>query len=104
VKTFDYIIVGAGSAGCVLANRLSENPQHEVLLIETGGSDDSLLISMPPPRPEWVQRLNEEGYCMNISGVVSLDENSLLESAMRASGLSDFGADDWREPFRAQGY
>ena len=54
----------------------------------------------PPPRPEWVQRLNEEGYCMNISGVVPLDENSLLESAMRATELSDFGADDWREPFR----
>ncbi|MET0546724.1 MAG: sulfotransferase [Caulobacterales bacterium] len=54
----------------------------------------------PPPRPEWVQRINEEGYCMNISGVVPLDEASLLESAMRATGLSDFGADDWREPFQ----
>ena len=37
---------------------------------------------------------------MDISGVVPLDENSLLESAFRSSGLSDFGADDWREPFR----
>ena len=54
----------------------------------------------PPPRPEWVQRINEEGECMNISGVVPLDETSLLESAMRATGLSDFGADGWREPFR----
>src|SRR5271169_4110496 len=54
----------------------------------------------PPPRPEWVQRINEEGYCMNISGVVPLDEKSLLESAMRSTGLSDFGADDWREPFQ----
>ena len=54
----------------------------------------------PPPRPEWVQRINEEGYCMNISGVVPLDEKSLIESAMRHTGLSDFGADDWREPFQ----
>ena len=54
----------------------------------------------PPPRPEWVQRINEEGYCMNISGVVPLDENSLLDAAMRTTGLNEFGADDWREPFR----
>ncbi len=57
-------------------------------------------VWQPPPRPEWVRRINEEGHCMNISGVVPLDEDSLLESAMRATGLSDFGADDWREPFQ----
>lgn len=46
-RDFDYIIIGAGSAGCVLANRLSEDPTCRVLVIEFGGSDKSLFIQMP---------------------------------------------------------
>ena len=43
----DYVIVGAGSAGCVLANRLSEDPTVKVVLLEAGGRDNSFLYSMP---------------------------------------------------------
>ena len=58
---FDFIIVGAGSAGCLLANRLSTNPDHRVLLIEAGGKDNWFWIKVPVgylytignPRTDW---------------------------------------------------
>jgi choline dehydrogenase len=49
---YDYVIVGAGSAGCVLANRLSANPSVRVLLLEAGGKDRSLKIKIPAAFPQ----------------------------------------------------
>jgi len=53
----------------------------------------------PPPRPEWVQRVNDEGRCMDIASLVPLDPAELMETARRNTGFDDFGGDEWREGF-----
>ena len=53
----------------------------------------------PPPRPEWVARVNEEGRGMDIASLVPLEPAELIARAMANTGLSDFGQDPWREGF-----
>ena len=66
--TFDYVIVGAGSAGCVVANRLSADPDVSVLLLEAGGKDNYHWIHIPVgylycmnnPRTDWLFKTEAE--------------------------------------------
>ncbi|MBN3820882.1 choline dehydrogenase, partial [Paraburkholderia sp. Se-20369] len=91
---FDYVIVGAGTAGCVLANRLSEDPDVSVLLLEAGGKDDYHWIHIPVgylycignPRTDWLYTTQPEaglngralayprgrvlGGCSSINGMI----------------------------------
>ncbi|TDJ29858.1 MAG: choline dehydrogenase [Gammaproteobacteria bacterium] len=72
-QAYDYIIIGAGSAGCVLANRLSEDPNTSVLVLEYGGSDRSIFIQMPTalsipmnmPKFNWGYESQPEPYLDN---------------------------------------
>ena len=92
--TFDYIVIGAGTAGCLMANRLSADPRNRVLLIEAGGKDDWIWIRIPVgylycidnPRTDWRFRTDNEaglngralnyprgrvlGGCSSINGMI----------------------------------
>lgn len=92
--TYDHIVVGAGTAGCLLANRLSADPRRRVLLIEAGGQDDYVWIHVPVgylycignPRTDWLYRTDPDpglngrslryprgkvlGGCSSINGMI----------------------------------
>jgi choline dehydrogenase-like flavoprotein len=73
VGSYDYVIVGAGSAGCVLANRLTQDPAVNVLLLEAGGEDKYWWIHVPVGMPyllgnkevDWCFQSEPEPYCDN---------------------------------------
>jgi choline dehydrogenase len=116
--TFDYVIVGAGSAGCVLADRLTESGGHSVLLLEYGGSDRSIYIQMPAalsipmnmPRYNWFFHTEPEpnlggrrlhtprgmvlGGSSSINGLVYVRGNPLDFERWAAEGASGWAYRD----------
>jgi choline dehydrogenase len=104
---FDYIIVGAGSAGCVLANRLTESGWHRVLLLEAGGSDSSPWIRVPigyartftDPRYNWMYQTEPEAALENRTafwprGKVLGGSSSINAMVFVRGQPSDY--EDWR--------
>jgi choline dehydrogenase len=108
--SFDYVIVGAGSAGCVLANRLSADPDVSVLLIEAGGRDNYLWIHIPigylytqnNPRTDWCYKTEPQaglaGRVLNyprgrvLGGCSSI--NGMIYMRGRQLGNAGWGWDD----------
>ncbi|HQS13889.1 GMC family oxidoreductase N-terminal domain-containing protein [Reyranella sp.] len=121
---FDYIVVGAGSAGCVLANRLSADPKNRVLVLEAGGRDNWIWFHVPAgylfaignPRADWMFQTEKEpglngralnyprgkviGGCSAINGMISMRGQSQDYDHWRQLGLTGWGWDDVAPVFR----
>jgi len=104
--SYDYVIIGAGSAGCVLANRLSAEPSTNVLLIEAGGADSRLLMKMPigfyrlfnNKSVTWAYRSQPEPHANN--RVMPLWRGKVLGGTSSINGMTytrghPSGYDDW---------
>jgi choline dehydrogenase len=107
-KAFDFIIAGAGSAGCVLANRLSENGRYSVALVEAGGKDDWIWFHIPVgylfaignPRADWLFRTEPDpglnGRVLNYPRGKVLGGSSAINAMIYMRGqAADY--DGWRQ-------